>query len=598
MADLDVLMLDCQATSSSPGKGDLLEIGWLRTKAADRSFSPGENNPDSACYLIKLPKGAGISRQIERITGIAEADLRDAIPVKKAWKKLLRAAKKIAANYDNNLCPTVIHFARFEEPYLRRMQREFSPRTPFPFDIICTHRIMRILMPELPRKGLRAAAGYFGHSTPQSRRCASHLEATAFIWGKAVHLLAERLGIYTLPELRDWLDKNIEQTRIKPGAAARVFPMEPQLRKGVPDRPGVYRMLRSNGDLLYVGKAKSLKQRVNSYFRKSAAHGERTLEMLTQAQNLEFTVTGSALEAALLESDEIKKHLPPYNVALRKGARQIAFLSHDLQRVSPQADEQHTRGPLPANTSLAAFAAVAHLLQGLPAALGEATPALILGIPEEYAPEPHCFLQGIELFKQRHNLYLQNGKSHFIAGLMRLGKELHRQMLEELALAKSAAENADALEETIETAALEEEQERVWTPEAAARVIENIIRFAALLLRRSRWFCLLSESSLSWREAIGKEKRRTWLIFEKGAIGARGDLGIEEDFVLAAPPGCCASFRQRQRNFDLTVYDRMRVATTELRRMIAEDIHGDMRLRLSPKVVLAKEELAKLLPWV
>jgi DNA polymerase III subunit epsilon len=126
----------------------------------------------------------------------------------------------------------------------------------------------------------------------------------------------------------------------------------------LPDKPGIYRMLRSNGDLLYIGKAKSLKQRVNSYFHQKAPHAEHTLEMLTQARGLAVTRTGSALEAAILEADEIKRHSPPYNIALRRLERRLVFCGVDFSCRDALADKECAVGPLPAgksNEALAAF---------------------------------------------------------------------------------------------------------------------------------------------------------------------------------------------------------------------------------------------------
>ena len=108
-------------------------------------------------------------------------------------------------------------------------------------------------------------------------------------------------------------------------------------------------MLRARkGDPLYIGKAKSLKQRVNSYFRQKAPHAEHTLEMLTQARELDFTQTGSALEAAMLESDEIKRRSPPYNIALRRRERELTFSTNDLCRHSAVVEKDFPVGPLPA----------------------------------------------------------------------------------------------------------------------------------------------------------------------------------------------------------------------------------------------------------
>ena len=61
------------------------------------------------------------------------------------------------------------------------------------------------LLPGLPRKGLRAVAGYFGHDTPPLRRCAHHLAATGVIWSELTGQLAANLGINTIAELQAWL---------------------------------------------------------------------------------------------------------------------------------------------------------------------------------------------------------------------------------------------------------------------------------------------------------------------------------------------------------------------------------------------------------
>lgn len=80
--------------------------------------------------------------------------------------------------------------------------------------------------------------------------------------------------------------------------------------------PGVYRMLDANGEILYVGKARNLKNRVGSYFA-GKPHSAKTMAMLQQVANIEVTVTASDTEALLLEYNLIKKHRPRYNVTLR-----------------------------------------------------------------------------------------------------------------------------------------------------------------------------------------------------------------------------------------------------------------------------------------
>jgi excinuclease ABC subunit C len=86
--------------------------------------------------------------------------------------------------------------------------------------------------------------------------------------------------------------------------------------KTLPDRPGVYRMLDAKGDVLYVGKAKSLKNRVASYA-KSGGHTERIARMISETADMLFVTTASETEALLLESNLIKRLKPRYNVSFR-----------------------------------------------------------------------------------------------------------------------------------------------------------------------------------------------------------------------------------------------------------------------------------------
>src|SRR6202142_1054543 len=86
--------------------------------------------------------------------------------------------------------------------------------------------------------------------------------------------------------------------------------------KTLPDAPGVYRMLNAAGDVLYVGKAKSLKKRVSSYA-KSGGHNERIARMIHETAEMLFVTTASETEALLLESNLIKRLKPRYNVSYR-----------------------------------------------------------------------------------------------------------------------------------------------------------------------------------------------------------------------------------------------------------------------------------------
>ena len=85
----------------------------------------------------------------------------------------------------------------------------------------------------------------------------------------------------------------------------------------VPDAPGSYQFLDRDGRVLYVGKAKSLRQRLNSYFQDTGGLAPRTAQMVEQADHVEWMVVGSETEALLLEHNLIKQFQPRYNVRLK-----------------------------------------------------------------------------------------------------------------------------------------------------------------------------------------------------------------------------------------------------------------------------------------
>ncbi|GEO18158.1 excinuclease ABC subunit UvrC [Microvirga aerophila] len=101
-----------------------------------------------------------------------------------------------------------------------------------------------------------------------------------------------------------------------PGSVQRGTEVIRRFWTTLPNAPGVYRMLDAKGDVLYVGKAKSLKNRVGSYAR-GQAHSNRIARMIGETSSMEFVTTATETEALLLEANLIKQLKPRYNVLLR-----------------------------------------------------------------------------------------------------------------------------------------------------------------------------------------------------------------------------------------------------------------------------------------
>ncbi len=100
----------------------------------------------------------------------------------------------------------------------------------------------------------------------------------------------------------------------------RIIPIPPNVQEtlqNLPLQPGVYLMKNVEEEILYVGKAKRLRNRVRSYFSKSSLPSQRIATMVEQIAEIEYIVTDSEIEALILEATLIKKHKPHYNLALK-----------------------------------------------------------------------------------------------------------------------------------------------------------------------------------------------------------------------------------------------------------------------------------------
>ena len=85
----------------------------------------------------------------------------------------------------------------------------------------------------------------------------------------------------------------------------------------LPDSPGVYRYYNDADTLIYVGKAKSLRKRVSSYFNKQSQYNRKTEKLVSEISKIEFTLANSEFDALLLENNLIKQNQPKYNILLK-----------------------------------------------------------------------------------------------------------------------------------------------------------------------------------------------------------------------------------------------------------------------------------------
>ncbi len=116
-------------------------------------------------------------------------------------------------------------------------------------------------------------------------------------------------GVPAAPAI-EWAENRNEVEGLKGAELIQAFV------KRLPNGPGVYRMFNEDGDVLYVGKARSLKKRVNNYAQ-GRGHSNRISRMIRETANMEFVTTRTEIEALLLEANLIKRLRPRFNVLLR-----------------------------------------------------------------------------------------------------------------------------------------------------------------------------------------------------------------------------------------------------------------------------------------
>lgn len=504
---LPIFFLDLQTTGSKPDNSFILEMAFSYLDDESQSF------------LVEQSENSEIPRRIQFITGIKESDMEQSVAFPEAMKRLLHFAKPFC----------VIHFAQFEKPFLHAAFEAIKKE--MPFTIICTHDISKRLLPNLPTRGIKGLAGYFGYDAGELKRAASHVEATKAIWKEMLNTLEIEKNIHTLDELKNWL---IETPKLK--RTKYEYPLAKEKRLNLPNVPGIYRMLNFKGEVLYVGKATSLKSRVNSYFRGQKNRDPKKLEMLTQVMDLEVTPCATPLEAALMETDEIKRLNPRYNISLKVGRRQLVFFDREFTTTSPTLDLDHFIGPFSNALVFESMLALTHYLQN--------------GYEHGELPDRDIFFEeldpafikeGFEIFCVRHNFIPELLAS--MRSVLAIGITWQRR---QNSILVEAVEDDEESEETIE---LVEEIDEVMTTEDLADKIERHFRRIGLAYLRARKINRLLNSDVEY--LIPKQKLRKIEVRDGNIIG---------------PTTTCAA-KHTWQDHSIETYDRMTVLLSELERI-------------------------------
>jgi len=298
-------VVDLETTGTRPGPGTIIEIGaWRMT---------GRRITESFQSLVR-PRGP-IPRFITGLTSITN-EMVVAAP----------RIEEVAPAFRDFMGDTVMvaHNAPFDRAFLDfEFRRIFGIGLRNP--VLCTLRMSRRFVPSLKRRRLDALAEHFGLSTDGRHRGLGDARMAAEILSIFLEI-AEKMGMRRLDRLLDDHYRGLSGRRIE-----RHVPPEDIAQ--IPHSPGVYLMRNERGDILYVGKARSLRERVSSYF--TGAVDAKTADLVSHVWKIETRLSPSSLEAALLEAALIRELKPPFNRML-KGVAPAYFIKLDMMDDFPR----------------------------------------------------------------------------------------------------------------------------------------------------------------------------------------------------------------------------------------------------------------------
>ena len=284
-------VIDVETTGLSARTNNIIEIGIVKIK----------NLKISDKFTTLINPVYNIPSFITQLTGITNSDIKNA-------PSFDSMAEKIESFIDDSvICG---HNFSFDESFLNAEMTR-NERRPFDNHKVCTLKIARKLFPGLRSKSLSSVSAYLKIRNKNAHRALGDALTTAKVLIKQIKKLSEEEGIETLNDLIKYQNYSINRFSKNN--------IKPQLQDSVlscPNLPGVYSFINKRNEIIYVGKAKSLNDRLKSYF--SASAGRKAKKIVKQAVRVKYFTTNSELTALLSEAETIKKINPRHNSQLKK----------------------------------------------------------------------------------------------------------------------------------------------------------------------------------------------------------------------------------------------------------------------------------------
>lgn len=316
--DTTFVVCDIETTGLSPSLNRITEVAMIKIK--------GGEIIDRFETLINPQQY--IPRSITELTGISNEDVMD----KPVFQNIAQSIVSFMKNDEDETSVFVGHNVGFDYRFLQysfeRMNQEFSHRT------LCTCKLARRLLKRLRSKSLVNVASYYGINFRRYHRAYDDALATAKILLNFLAKLNEEYEFEDAEEILRFQNCRIYSNENKSPVLKRLK----ITTKDFPKLPGVYFMKSSDGEILYIGKAKNLRERLSSYFRYNSELPVKLRKLISNIAAVEFEICNSELSALILESKLIKQHKPRFNSAIKR-FRFHPFLKIDVQNDFPRIEK-------------------------------------------------------------------------------------------------------------------------------------------------------------------------------------------------------------------------------------------------------------------
>ncbi|MCX7737386.1 MAG: DEDD exonuclease domain-containing protein [Candidatus Kapabacteria bacterium] len=313
--EIPFIVVDVETTGGNPINERIIDIGCVTTVGGEIIST----------YSSLVNPHQFIPPFISKMTGISNEMVFNASEAEEVFNE-------VKTYFKQNDAVFVAHNAQFDWAFVLNTFLRCNLEPP-ELKRLCTLKLSRRLLKKNLKKNVGSLANYFNITVNGRHRALGDALATAQILIEMLDIAEREHNISTVEELLKFQNKKISNYKTPLNVFKR---LEDQLQN-LPDEPGVYYFLDKYKNILYIGKAKSLKDRVNSYFNNEPYTSRKISEMLKLSHFIVWETTGTELSALIKESSKIKEIKPPYN-SLDKRDKSYPFIKITLADKFPRVE--------------------------------------------------------------------------------------------------------------------------------------------------------------------------------------------------------------------------------------------------------------------